>query len=230
MLDKILQIIKGKHPLIPKDAGDFASVKVSGMKFRISAYTAEGLGHVSVMSAKGFFGLMKMDTVIINPLDVDLPLLSYDRIFVMGNDTIYIELFDTLLGSFDGKPLNAVKDNYVAIPEHDHGTHWYDNLLLPSSIHKRAKKQTPTFNRLADEYFSAFFSIEAPAVSDPAAKRAKAIEYVEGLISSGGPSTDVFKKKFGEEYTGKLFHTVLFGTQCHQPYHNYTELKSINQV
>lgn len=213
MINKILETIKDRYPLTPKDAGEFASVKVSGMKFRISAYSAEGLGHVSVMTAKGFFGLMKMDTVIINPLYVDLPLLSYDRIFAMGNDTIYIELFDTLLGAFDGQPLNAVKDHYAAIPEHDHGTHWYDRLMLPASVHKRAKKQTPTFNKLTEAYFSAFFSIDAPAVSDPAAKRAKASEYVEGLIANGGPSTDVFKKKFGEEYTAKLFRTVLFGTE-----------------
>ena len=219
MIDKILETIKAKYPLTPKDAGEFSSVKVDYMKFSIAAYSAEGLGHVSVMSAKGFLGLMKTDTIIINPLYVDLPLLSYDRIFAMGHDTLYIELFDTLLGSFDDQSLNAVKGNYDSIPEHDHGTHWYDDLLLPSSVHKRAKKQTLTFNKLADEYFSAFFSIGTPAVSDPDAKRAKASEYVEGLISNGGPSTDVFKKKFGEEYTGKLFRTVLFGTRCHQPYH-----------
>ena len=48
------------------------------MTFTIKAYKAEGLGHVSVMRAKGFFGLMKMDTLIVNPTYVDLPLYSYN--------------------------------------------------------------------------------------------------------------------------------------------------------
>ena len=132
----------------------------------------------------------------------------------MGNDTLYLELFDTLLGEFDEEPLCVIKNKYVSIPDNDHGNHWYDHLILPASDYKRAKKQTTALNRLAEEFVTAFFSIEAPAVSDPAAKRTKASEYVEGLISNGGPSTDVFKKKFGEETTGRLFRTVLFGTQC----------------
>ena len=106
------------------------------------------------------------------------------------------------------------KNKYVSVPDNDHGNHWYDHLILPASVYKRAKNQTDALNKLAEEFVTAFFSIEAPAVSDHAAKRAKASEYVEGLISNGGPSTDVFKKKFCEEYTGKIFRTVLFGTQC----------------
>ena len=39
-------------------------MKVSGMTFDIAAYKVEGLGHVSSMVASGFFGLMKMDTLI----------------------------------------------------------------------------------------------------------------------------------------------------------------------
>ena len=54
------------------------------MRFFVKAYRADGLGHVSVMRAKGFFGLMKMDTLIIVPKEKDLPLYSYDRIYAMG--------------------------------------------------------------------------------------------------------------------------------------------------
>ena len=72
---ELLKTIGEKYPLKPMDAGEFSSLKASGMQFAIEAYEAEGLGHVSYMQAKGFFGLMKMDTLIINPKELDLPLL-----------------------------------------------------------------------------------------------------------------------------------------------------------
>ena len=49
-----------------KSAGEFANIKAKGMKFQIKQYEAKGLGNVSVMEAKGFFGLMQMDTLIMN--------------------------------------------------------------------------------------------------------------------------------------------------------------------
>ena len=103
MTDKLLDIIKSEYTLSDIDVGEFSSIKANGMKFDIRAYYAKGLGHVSVMKASGFFGLMKMDTLIINPKEKDLPLYSYDRIFAMGNDTLIVELYDTMAGELDVK-------------------------------------------------------------------------------------------------------------------------------
>ena len=113
MITKLLNIIESKYPLKKLDAGEFSSLKANGMKFCISAYYAEGLGHVSVMTAKGFFGLMKMDTLIINPKEADLPLYSYDRIYAMGNDTLIVELYDTLVGRYEACGMNKVKSKYI---------------------------------------------------------------------------------------------------------------------
>jgi hypothetical protein len=35
---------------------------------------------------------------------------------------------------------------------------------------------------------------------------------VEGLLTNGGPSTDVFKKSLGLDKTAVLFRNILFGT------------------
>ena len=48
MTDKLLDIIGSKYSLKTLDAGEFASLKVNGMKFTVKSYYAEGLGHVSV--------------------------------------------------------------------------------------------------------------------------------------------------------------------------------------
>ena len=215
MIDKFLTAIGKKFPLAEQDAGDFKQLKANGMKFTIRAYRAEGLGWVSVMTASGFFGLMKMDTLIINPTEADMPLLSYDRVHAMGNDTLIYELYDTMVGETDLASLDKAKGRTNLLPDHDLGKHWYDDIKLPQSISKKCKKiQTPAFNDAAYQYMVAFLAAAKHAPNcDPEAKREKASVYVEGLLSNGGPSTDVFKKSLGEEKTAQLFRHILFGTK-----------------
>ncbi len=210
MIDKLLSLIGERYPLT--DADSISGLKASGMKFDIKSYKAEGLGHVSVMTAKGFFGLMKMDTLIVNPCELDLPLYSYDRIFAMGNDVLIVELYDTLTNP-DAFVMPDVKKWYTDLVERDPGEHWYDSIKLPVSISKKGKKlNTPRMNELATEHFMAYLGAVAPT-DNVEVKRDKASFYVEGLISKGGPSTDAFKKAIGEEKTAELFRKVLFGTE-----------------
>lgn len=209
---EIISLIDKKYPLTENSASPYEKMKVSGMTFNIRSWKAEGLGHVSVMTATGFFGLMKMDSLIIVPVERDYPLLSYDRIKAMGNDTLLFELYDTLLSPFDGTKLKRVKEKYSSLSERDPGKHWYDGLRLDESVSKKSR-DTSTSDLMAEEYLSTFFSIEREKTSDIEKKKEKSAYYVDNLIKNGGPSTDVFKKKFGEEKTADLFRRVLFGTE-----------------
>lgn len=211
MTNKILDILKTRFTLTPIDAGDMATLKASGMTFKVEAYVAEGLGHVSVMRAKGFFGLMKMDTLIINPTELDLPLYSYDRILAMGNDTLIVELYDTLVGNYSENGMKAVKEEFASLPERDLGEHWYDSIKLPSSISKKGKKITSELDKMTLEHFKSYLSSSDIPVEDTESKKEKAAVYVNGLLEKGGPSTDVFKKQLGIEKTTKLFREILFG-------------------
>ena len=214
MTEHLLSCLQQKYSLKAIDAGEFARLKANGMTFTVRAYHAEGLGHVSVMQAAGFFGLMKMDTLIINPTEIDLPLYSYDRIFAMGNDTLIVELYDTLEYPYDAASLANAKNDYADLPERDPGVHWYDSIKLPESISKKGKKaHTPRMDQLTLAHFDAYLNSPASAVDDKAAKEAKASYYVDGLLERGGPSTDVFKKALGKENTAKLFKTILFGVK-----------------
>lgn len=218
MTNKILELIKKNHTLTPKSVGDFKTFKAKGMTFQCSAFDAEGLGHVSVMRAKGFFGLMKMDTLVVAPIDKDLPLLSYDRIYSMGNDTLFIELFDTM---GDNKvslsSIANVKSRFAHLPERlsegEDPKHWYDDIRFPETTSKKGKKgDTAGFDAYTLEYVSAYLSLEGDAC-DAAEKIARTEVYASGLISQGGPATDVFKQEFGEEKTGEIIRRVLFGTK-----------------
>ena len=214
MLQNMLRTITANYHLNAITLGEFTKMKVNGMEFQIWAFHAEGLGHVSAMQAKGFIGLMKMDTLIINPTEKDMPLFSYDRVHAMGNDTLIYELYDTILEKADMSRVEAVKEKYANLPDHDLGEHWYDSIKLAVSLSKKGKKvHTASFDDCAMEYLQSFLEAaeEAPWC-DPAGKKEKSSVYVEGLLSNGGPSTDVFKKSLGEEKTGFLFRNFLFGT------------------
>lgn len=216
MTEKMLDMVDKKFPLKEIETGEFATAKVGPMKFRIKCYDAEGLGRVSVMSGSGMFGLMKMDTVIINPFERDMALFSYDRIHAMGNDTIFLELYDTRM---DRKRLpndiEQVVDKYKDIPEQPVAPNWYDQIKLSVSLKKKGKKDvTPRFDKLTQEYLDAVIKlIEQAPECDAKEKKKAAAMYTEGLLTNGGPSTDQFVKAKGKEYTQKLFRSYLFGTE-----------------
>lgn len=214
MIQKMLRAITAQYHLNGITTGQFGKMKVNGMNFEVWAFHAEGLGHVSAMRASGFFGLMQMDTLIINPTEKDMPLFSYDRVHALGNDTLIYELYDTILDRADLNRVEDVKTKYRHLPDHDLGEHWYDPIKLAVSLSKKGKKsQSAAFDNCAMEYLEAFLADaqEAP-YCDPAGKKEKASVYVEGLLTNGGPSTDVFKKGLGPERTAQLFRKILFGT------------------
>lgn len=212
MTNALLSMIGERYPLDPIDAGDLSALKASGMKFEVSAYHAKGLGHVSVMRAKGFFGLMKMDTLMIVPEDVDLPLYSYDRIYAMGNDTLIVELYDTLTEPVDLSALGEAKEKFSHIAERDPGEHWYDDIKLPESISKKGKKKASAdLDALAISHLEAYLKADAGKTVEVEKKADLTRAYVMGLLHNGGPSTDVFKKALGIEKTEKLFREILFG-------------------
>ncbi len=211
MIENLTAILKEKYTLIEKDAGEFGEMKVSGMKFRISSCSVPGLGNVSTLTAKGFFGLMKMETLIIVPVSLDKPLLSWDYVNAGGNETVICELYDTLLSPFDASAIGSVKKKYASIPDGDGGKHWYDEIKLGESIYKKCRKNA-SLPSLSCDYLRAYLDSPSSDVTDRLTKKEKTERYVTGLISHGGPSTDVFKKKIGEEKTAQLFRNVLFRT------------------
>ena len=216
MLNKMLEIIEKSFELKEIDVKEYANVKAKGMKFEIKAYYAKGLGHISVMIAKGFFGLMKMDTLIINAIEKDLPLYSYDRVNAMGNDTLIIEVYDTIIHPSEFEDIDKVNDKYSDIPKHDLGEHWYDSIKLEESVAVKGKikKDKTLYDEYALEHFQAYINtVNGGTDVDSKQKLEKASVYVEGLLKNGGPSTDVFKKELGEEATGELFRKYLFGTK-----------------
>ena len=215
MTEKMLEAIEKTFSLTLKNDGGHISCKVKGMKFDISSYEAKGLGCVSVMKGTAMLGLMKMDTVVINPFERDMALFSYDRIYAMENDTILLEMYDTRIDrtvSTDA-PAKAA-EAYADIPEQPVAPNWYDDIKLKGSLKKTGKKDiTSRFDRLTEEYLDAFLKLCREAKECDRDEKMKAAQvYTEGLLSNGGPSTDQFVNAKGLEFTQKLFRETIFGT------------------
>ncbi|MCQ2427441.1 MAG: hypothetical protein MJ137_03420 [Clostridia bacterium] len=215
MTEKLLQLIDKSYHLTEKQAEGFSYAKVGPMKFTIRSFYAEGLGCVSLMKGSAMFGLMKMDTLIVNPFEKDMPLFSYDRIHAMGNDTLLLELYDTRIqrGPLSGN-LKKITAEYSSIADEPAASAWYDDIKLSESLKKKGKKaSTPALDELTERYFDEYVKlcIDAPACDIEAKKKAASV-YTEGLLNNGGPSTDQFVKAKGREYTQEMFRKYLFGT------------------
>lgn len=214
MQETLLKAITQKYPLKKIDVKEFASLKINGMTFKISAYDAQGFGRVSVMEAKGFFGLVKTDAVILSPVYTDLPLYSLDKMSFFGKSAVIVELYDTLEKSFDERALISCKEKYSYLKDRDHKERWYDDIKLKSSFSKTyGKKQQNAVNGLIAEHFNAYVNALSGKTDDVLKKKKKIEDYVNGLLRNGGPSTDVFVKAIGKEKTETLYKKVLFGTE-----------------
>ncbi|MDO4466467.1 MAG: hypothetical protein Q4C49_05600 [Bacillota bacterium] len=213
MIKRLLRLIYERHSLEKLDIKDFSRIKTNGMRFTVRAFEAKGLGHVSIMTGSGYLGLMRMDTVMVVPREKDLPLYSYDRIYAMGNDTLIVELYDTLLEPANFNELEWIKKKYKHIPERDPGLHWYDSIKLKESISKKAKKEySDELDELALAHFEAYLDTIVNKVDNKDLKLKKTKKYVKDLLANGGPSTDVFIESFGKRQTERFFKRALFGT------------------
>ena len=211
MSPTLLDTIETAYPLHERP-GVSRTFKASGMRFSATAYEAIGFGHVSVMNATGIFGLMKMETLILNPFFADAPLLSLDRIHAFGREVLVAEMYDSLLGSsfcFDG-----LKDVAALCPsEPKKQGYWYDDLIVAPGLNLKGKRADAARFDVASEAFLLTYLAEALEADpcDEAEKKRKASAYSEGLLKHGGPATDPVKKAMGEEWTAALFREVLFG-------------------
>ena len=214
MTEKLLELISLAYPLTARDPGAYGAVNINGMDFTLCCFDAKGLGNVSVMHGE-MPGMMRMDTLVLNPFQRDMPLLSYDRIFAGGKDTCFLEMYDTCLTHApDMQKLQALQAKHADLQEVPTAPHWYDGILYPESMLKTGDAAlTSRLNQLTEDYLAAYLQLcgEAPAC-DPAAKKKAASAYTEGLLNQGGASTDNFLKAKGKEFTQGMFREVLFGT------------------
>lgn len=214
MMNQLLEMINAYYDLREQDTNTYKDAELNGIPLIIKSYDVVNFGSVSILSSAS--NVMNLDTLILNPFSKDMPLFSYDRIKAFQTDTLFIELYDTLLDKSMNKvvneELNKIKKKYQDINELEHKDNWYDSIRLDASISKKVElNQSNLFDELTKEYLKTYLSISKNLCScNEELKKAKAKEYTDGLLENGGPSTDAFIKAKGKEYTEKLYREVLF--------------------
>jgi len=128
-----------KGTLTPQDVTPWLTFSGRGMRFELEAYDWNGVAHVSHLSMRGLFGLMKMDTLICTPYAKDMPLFSYDFISAFGRKTLLLETYDTLVDSVELSTMTAVKEQYRDLQDKAMRPAWYDRLKLPPTVSKTGR-------------------------------------------------------------------------------------------
>ena len=210
MLEKLLEAIEARFPLT-RNEGATRQFQAMGMAFEARAYAARGLGHVGVMTAQG---PMQMETLVINPFELDAPILSFDRIEGMGQETVIVEMYDSLLGdSFRADGIVHALGESAVVLEKELESSWYAPLIVQPWLHlKGASGDGVRCDAIAADYVEAYLAAaQAAEPCAPDQKQRKAGAYSQGLLEHGGPATDPVKAATGEEFTAALFRETLFG-------------------
>lgn len=220
-IDASLSELKGQYTVMPRDAGEYEEMKIYGvMKFDVEQYDIEELGNLSVMRVN--MGFMQMATLVITPRDKNLPLLSADYMYIMGNRKAYLEFYDVVKEKDEQYQdllagLKEVQSKYEHLENIEPSKAWYEHLLTVTAYKAGKANADVDLQGVLTDSLRVYLekSKQFPILNDTEKQEKVTItqEYTNGLIEKGGISTDVFKKALGEEKTRDFFDKVFFGVE-----------------
>ena len=219
-IDAVLEELNKKYKVTALDPGEYKELKLfKVVKFDVEQYDIEALGNLSVMRVN--MGAMQMATVVITPIDKNLPLLSADYMYILSNRKAYLEFYDVVKEKDEPymqllNALHAVKSKYEHLDDIAPSAAWYDDLLTVTAYKSgKTEADDDLINLLVDSlHVYLEHGKELPVLSEEERNGKLEITkaYTNGLIEHGGVSTDVFKKQLGSEVTKEFFDNVFFGT------------------
>lgn len=195
--------------------GEDRHLSHAGLNFALRSYEIEGVGHLCAMTLKAFWGLMTMETIVISPMEKDLPLFNMDRMTAFGTETMLIEFYDTQIEPLSQEIQMEFEDlleRDSEIKDTESEAHWYDELLYTFSYGKKGKGVSKLFDRAQRDYLEKYLKLlgEAPAC-DREAKMARNREFAETLVSQNGPAVDTMRNHFGEETMRRVVLEHMYG-------------------
>lgn len=213
MIKKMMEEIQSKYKCTSVDAGVFAKVVIDGANFQINAYDVEGLGRVSTVQMKRLVGLWEMQSLIINPLEVDMPIYYYNRHREKGNYIYRVEVFDTQLDPVGMEDMAEVIEKYSSLPEDPQNERWYDYLKLQSAVKKVPKNKKESLSPMIWEHFECYMAMLDKAADCKATEKKKKVTVFVNELSkqSGIAIVEIFIANYGEKVAEKLCNEVLFG-------------------
>ena len=216
--ESVLAALGRAHELQQKDLGADAHLSAKGMTFETESWEIPGFGHLCVMRMSAFLGLMRMETAIIAPTGIDVPLFNLDWVKAFGTETQIAELYDTQLVPWPDECLEAfefARTQYADVPDAPAGDpRWYDDILYSCSLHKKGRGLTERMSCAAQDYLSVYTELLAAAPAcNPMEKAAKLPAFAERLFAEGGPAVNQITKLFGEQTARRLILRHMYGVR-----------------
>ncbi len=212
MKETILNELKKRYTLEKRDMGDMKNIHKGMYNFDCEAYTVKDIGNLFFIEMKALFGLMKMETTVLTPVNKDLSFCNFDIIKAMGNETHMFEIYRSAIKDTDLPAFNAIKEKYSDLENYETEKRWYDDCRLESSICKKGKKISEKAEAMLKECLDLYLELLDKAEDcDPEAKKEKTKEYVDRLLSEGGAAVDSMNKIIGKEKTAKLVREFMYG-------------------
>lgn len=219
-VDTYCDTIREYYTLTEVDCGEYSNLKLYGLiKFNTKQYNVEGIGNLAIMTTN--MGIMQMATIVLTPTMKDIPLISVDYVYMLGNRKAYIEFFDLVL-SKDANYSNLIQEledvliQYSDLETVTSKAAWYDSLKTIELRKKGKKADDSRLNEMLEQslktvmlYAQTLPELDANEQNEKASLQK---QYSDGLIDNGGISTDIFLKALGAEETRKFFDSFLFKT------------------
>jgi len=219
-VDTALNTLQEYYTVNPIDVGEYKEMKINPMmRFHVEQYDIEEIGNLSVMRVN--MGVMQMATFVITPRDKNLPLLSADYMYILGNRKSYLEFYDVVKEKDEQYTwlLNALSEThqeFAYLENVETSPAWYAHLLTVTAYKGGKTSDDKDLESLLIDSLNVYLehSKQFPLLSDEEKneKLAITVDYTDGLIQKGGISTDVFKKSLGDEATKIFFDNIFFGT------------------
>ncbi len=211
MKEYALNQLKQKYGLKKRNMGDLAVIKKGMYRFDSEAYEIEGVGNLFIIEMKAMLGLMKMETIVLTPVEKDLSFCNLDTIDAMGNTTSMFEMYDTCIKAADLSSFDPVKEKYAHLQDYESSPRWYDEYKLSSCIAKKGKKIKDEAEGMLKECFGLYLELLDKAEDcNPSRKKEKNKVYAEGLLSNGGAAVDSMNKIIGPEKTSELIRKFMY--------------------
>ncbi len=221
LIDESLAEISKHYNVEPVSAEGYDEIRIYGiMNFHVKHYNIEDVGNLLVMNVNA--GFMQMASIIITPKEKNLPMLSSDYMYILGNRKSYLEYYNLVENAEDEKYTSMmdgfadVLKNYSQYEEDERGEYWSDSLVTVGAYKLSKPSDDDTLKQMMLDSLNAYLSASKnlPQLDEDArnGKIAVTKEYTENLIKNGGISTDAFKEHLGEDKTRDFFDKVMFGT------------------
>ena len=211
----LIEKLRSKYEVNKVDVGSDSSLKKGLLRFNIDRYCVKGIGNLCILDMHGFFGFVKMETVVLATEEVDVPLFNTDSISFGKKNVQIAELYETRINKGDGSlesKCQAVKDQDSDIEDYQSGAHNYSAELMSCSYAKTGKNAASRMAESVKAYVDILAGeLESAPHRDKEAGKAKNVLFADSLIKNGGPAVSKIRKMFGEETAVRIIRNHMYG-------------------